>query len=81
MILDTEKCNACGLCARECPLGAVTMNADEIPQFGENCVVCGLCVSVCPVQAIAPPPKDNQAAGYHYNAWGHVSATATRTGK
>ncbi len=63
MILDTEKCTTCGLCARECPLGAVTMNDDEVPQFGENCVVCGLCISICPVQAIAPPPEEVQAEG------------------
>ena len=61
MILDTEKCNICGLCVRECPLGAVTMKDGKVLQFGENCVVCGLCVSICPVQAITPPPEEIHA--------------------
>ena len=56
MILNNEKCNACGLCVRECPLEAVTL-IDELPFFGEKCVICGLCVSICPTGAITAPDK------------------------
>lgn len=59
MLLDVDKCNACGLCARECPLQAIEMK-DELPVFGEGCVACGLCVSLCPTQALAVPPAEAQ---------------------
>ena len=57
MILETEKCNACGVCARECPLQAIVMK-DKLPLFGETCVACGLCISVCPTVAVAMPAKE-----------------------
>ena len=63
MILKIEKCNTCGRCARECPLGAITINAKKMPEFGENCVLCGLCVNLCPAEAIAPPQENLQADG------------------
>ncbi|MGD8561413.1 MAG: 4Fe-4S binding protein [Desulfarculaceae bacterium] len=58
MILEPDKCNACGLCARECPLQAITM-VDDLPEFGGKCVTCGLCLGLCPTGAItAPPPQE-----------------------
>ena len=60
MFLNYEKCNKCGLCARECPLGAISLNADEKPVFGKNCVVCALCASICPTVAIAPPSTEHK---------------------
>ena len=63
MLLDSEKCNACGLCARECPLGAVSLDTGGIPAFTEQCVRCGLCATVCPVAAITVPPIDHAAEG------------------
>ena len=57
MILEAEKCNACGICARECPLAAITIQ-EKLPVFGEACVACGLCVSVCPADAVEMPGKE-----------------------
>lgn len=61
MILAHEKCNSCGLCVRECPVGAVETEAD-LPRFGENCVRCGLCVTICPMGAIASPEESRAGA-------------------
>lgn len=45
-----RKCNSCGLCACECPTGAIPADNPKITQK-ENCITCMHCVSVCPVKA------------------------------
>jgi electron transfer flavoprotein alpha subunit len=50
--IDSEKCNACGLCKKSCPFGAIDV-ADEVAQVNELCTLCGACVNVCPQDALA----------------------------
>lgn len=61
MFLEDDKCNQCGLCARECPLGAISQNSGENPVFEKNCVTCGLCASICPTKAISLPSSGQKA--------------------
>ncbi len=44
--IDSEKCNACGLCVKSCPFGAIDV-IDEVAQANEQCTLCGACVNVC----------------------------------
>ena len=61
MIVDTEKCTSCGICARDCPLGAIRMQKRK-PVFNEHCSLCGACAKFCPEEAIAPEKEVDPAA-------------------
>jgi dissimilatory sulfite reductase (desulfoviridin) alpha/beta subunit len=50
--LDKGACISCGLCAKNCTPGAITMGEDQKPLFAaEPCIWCGDCVKVCPTGA------------------------------
>ena len=49
-ILD-RRCTGCGLCAENCPFGAIDMK-DGKPELNAACKVCGVCVKACPEKAI-----------------------------
>jgi ferredoxin len=51
MIIDKEKCTSCGICARDCPLGAIRIQK-RMPVFDDQCSLCGACVKFCPEEAL-----------------------------
>jgi Na+-translocating ferredoxin:NAD+ oxidoreductase subunit B len=51
-------CLGYGDCQRVCPFGAITMNADGLPQVDEKkCTACGICVRECPKHILALVPE------------------------
>ncbi len=51
--VDQEKCTACLTCLRECPFGAVFINAQGLAEIeAVKCQGCGICAADCPAKAI-----------------------------
>ena len=47
----SDDCIACGACADECPVNAISEGEDKYVIDEETCIDCGSCESVCPVGA------------------------------
>ena len=45
-----KKCTSCGLCAKECPTGAISLDDPKITD-NDKCISCMHCVAVCPKKA------------------------------
>ena len=69
--VDPEKCQACMICLRQCPAGAIAGGKNQIHVIDqEKCTKCGTCFEVCPprfgaVKKISgepvPPPIPEEA--------------------
>lgn len=51
LIIDCEKCTACGICEGSCAFGAISVQGD-CAVANESCTLCGACVENCPVEAL-----------------------------
>ena len=47
----SDDCIACGACAAECPVEAISEGEDKYVIDEDLCVECGACASTCPVGA------------------------------
>jgi Fe-S-cluster-containing hydrogenase component 2 len=47
--IEPEKCQACMICARRCPVEAITGAKNEVHVIEQEiCIKCGTCFDVCP---------------------------------
>ena len=69
-IWDTELCTACETCIERCPMTALTLGEEDVPQVDlDRCIGCGVCATGCPSEAISleerpgtpVPPVDHKA--------------------
>jgi NADH-quinone oxidoreductase subunit F len=67
--IDQAKCEACGACLRNCPVGAVDKSEDKVFTIIQGkCIKCGACFTACPEKfsAVLKVPAytiQNQPAG------------------
>lgn len=47
----TDDCIACGACAAECPVGAISEGDGKYEIDADTCIDCGSCAGTCPVGA------------------------------
>jgi len=49
--IDPEKCQACGICLRQCPVDAIEGDRNQIHVIDQDkCIKCGTCLEVCPAR-------------------------------
>lgn len=55
MKVDSDKCTHCGLCLKNCPLGAYEMDENKVPQLRKDykCFSCFNCMVACQFDAIS----------------------------
>jgi NAD-dependent dihydropyrimidine dehydrogenase PreA subunit len=52
VIVDPEKCTACGTCEEGCPVEAIKVEDGKANVDAATCVDCGTCIEECPEKAI-----------------------------
>ncbi|HXE96251.1 MAG TPA: nitroreductase family protein, partial [Dongiaceae bacterium] len=56
LIINTQSCTRCGLCAAECPWELIGITEEGVPYLArgatKRCIICGHCEAVCPTGAL-----------------------------
>lgn len=53
LVIESQWCKGCGICAAFCPAEALELSGDKVRLKEDNrCVLCGMCEMRCPDYAI-----------------------------
>ena len=50
--INKNKCTGCGICIKECPVNAISLNKGKAVIDMKKCIRCGKCHSACPQEAV-----------------------------
>ena len=62
----SAKCKGCGICARSCPYGNITMTDNGRPQWGDKCTWCLRCYHACPSHCVNYWRFSRRKGQYHH---------------
>ena len=62
----TDACISCGICAKVCPTGTISLSGDGKPEWADSCVQCVACIHRCPVRAIEYGKNSLKKGRYHH---------------
>ena len=62
----TDTCISCGICAKVCPTGTISLSGDGKPEWADTCVQCVACIHRCPVRAIEYGTISLKKGRYHH---------------
>lgn len=65
---STTYCVGCGICARSCPMGNISVGEDSRPHWSDNCAMCLACYHSCPHHAVAYSVMTNKKGQYSLRA-------------
>lgn len=66
MIVDKEKCIACGMCVRDCIVNDIEITNNKAEIKNERCFNCGHCIAICPKNAVSSDVYDmNEVKTYN----------------
>ncbi|MDR1194343.1 MAG: 4Fe-4S binding protein [Peptococcaceae bacterium] len=52
MIIVNENCKSCGICVKNCPTDALSLDGKTL-KIKDSCAQCGICLRACPFKALA----------------------------
>ena len=53
LVIDTDKCERCMMCLKNCPKGAIRISVNDNVQIDTSeCISCMICMEICPFAAV-----------------------------